>query len=425
MNNTGVAFLGMVFFTALLAINWLRTRHVLDPNVTIFAIWSFTFGLITILGDKLVGVSATALLIFVLGLVFFSIGAELGKAIPVRMRTEKAYDTRGDRLILWIFFLSLLLGMPFYLAAIRQFSSAAFLSPTFFLEVRLGMLSQSANGARVPPVYNLVTLSSIAAMLAFALTDSGRRSRILNASIVILALIYNLLTASKAGAFNLAIMLLAIYASQRGRMPTAALLSAFLLVVFLFGLVTVQRAASNGFEITSISASINTTFEEISNYLCSGPVGFSVYLENPQLVQPVWSPWRFFERTANYFGDYFIIPDLNAAFVNIGGGKYYNTYTAFFSYFPPYGLFGVVVFMFGLGVISGAAYRRARQKHLVWTLLYASIYAGIIMTIFNESLLLALNPILKLIAVSGTVNFLKRVRFIVRDDSRRIVALPK
>ncbi|MHB8724070.1 MAG: O-antigen polymerase [Casimicrobiaceae bacterium] len=411
MSGLSVAIAGFLAFMALFAINWLRARSWLDPAVAISSVWALTFLFLAMAGGQLYGVSWTALLIYISGLAMFSLGVLLGNGIPVHAGKPGTYGYLSDRVILWLFFLILLLGVPFYLAYIRQFSSAALFSPAFFLEIRQGMLEQSSELARTPLVNNLVTLSSIAAVLAFALTESGRRWRLLVAGIVALAFFYNLLTAASAGVVNLLVMLLAIYSMQRGRLPKLALLLALGLVVAFFGVVTAQRALSTGGDIGSLAAAAHTTLEQLGHYLASGPVGFSVYLDHPQSVPAVWSPWRFFERTANYFGNYFDVPNLNAAYVQIGDGLYYNTYTAFFSYFPPYGLSGAAGFMLALGVISGAVYRRARQQRLLWLLLFAPIFYGVLMTIFNESLLLALNPIMKLLIVAAAVVVLRRLRF--------------
>lgn len=411
MNDSAVATVGALGFILLFAFNWFRARSWFDPAVAISAVWAITFGFIAAAGNRLYAISWTALLIYVTGLIVFSAGVILGESIPTHFRKRATYGSRSDHLILWSFFLVLLLGVPFYLEAIRQFSGAPLFSPAFFLQVRQGMLEQAKDLARAPLVYNLVPLSSIAAMLAFALTESGRRWLILVAAIVLLAFFYNLLTAAKTGVLNLVVALFVIYSLQRGRLPKLALLVALALLVIFFGVVTVQRARSVGTDIGTLAASAHATLKMIGNYLASGPIGFSVYLNNPKLVPPVWSPWSFFERTANYFGHYFNVPDANAAFVQIGNGLYYNTYTAFFSYFPPYGMAGVAGFMLALGMMAGAAYRRARQHRLVWLLLYSYMYFGILMTIFGENLLMALNPILKLVIVGAMVIALRRVRF--------------
>lgn len=341
----------------------------------------------------------------------FSLGCLLGASIPVRGGKASTYGYRSDRAVLLMFFLILLLGVPFYLAYIRQFSSAALFSPKFFVEIRTGMLQQSSDLARAPFVNNLVVLSSIAAVLAFALSESAQRWRLLVVGIIALAFFYNSLTGAKGGVTGLLVMLFAIYSLQRGRLPKLALLIVLGLIVLFFGLVTVQRMQSAGGGAMSLAVAAQTTLEQLGHYLASGPVGFSVYLDHPQSVPAVWSPWRFFMRTANYFGNYFDVPDLNAAFVQIGNGLYYNTYTAFFSYFPPYGLPGVTAFMMAIGVMAGAAYRRARRQQLLWQLLYASIFYGVLMTIFNENLLLALNPILKLLVAATAVVLLRRIRW--------------
>ncbi len=206
------------------------------------------------------------------------------------------------------------------------------------------------------------------------------------------------------------VVLFAIYSLQRGRLPKLALLLALGTFVVFFGVVTVQRTLSAGGSIQSFGAAANTTLAQFGNYLASGPVGFSVYLTHPQLVPPVWDPWRFFERTANYLGNYYDVPDLNASFVQIGNGLYYNTYTAFFSYYPPYGLLGVIGFMLGIGFVAGVAYRRACNQSLLWQLLFAWAFFGTLMTIFNENFLLALNPMLKIFVITMLVIWIRRLR---------------
>jgi oligosaccharide repeat unit polymerase len=221
---------------------------------------------------------------------------------------------------------------------------------------------------------------------------------------------YNLLTAAKSGVLNLLVMLFVIHALQRGRLPKQALLFVVGLFVVFFGVVTVQRARAIGGDIGSLTAMAHATLEQLARYVACGPIGFSEYLKNPQSVPPVWSPWRFFERTANYFGPYFDVPNSNAAFIQIGDDLFYNVYTVFFSYFPAYGMAGVVGFMLVMGGIAGAAYRRARQQRLFWQLLYAAIFYGVLVIIFTEGWLLALNPIIKLAVVAAVVIVLRRLR---------------
>ncbi len=411
MSSLAVAMAGILAFAGLFAFNWSRARSWLDPSVAISAVWAVTFSFLAIAGDQLYGVSWAALMIFICGLAMFSLGSMLGTSIPARGGKTTTYGHRSDRVILLLLFLILLLGVPFYLAYIRQFINASLFSPKFFVQIRIGMLEQSSDLARVPVVNNMVVLSSIAAALAFALSESWRRWRLLVGGIIVLAFFYNLLTGAKGGVIGLVVMLFAIYSMQRGRLPKVALLIALGLIVVFFGVVTVARVQGATGGYVSLASAVHTTLQQLGNYLASGPVGFSVYLDHPQAVPAVWSPWQFFERTANYFGHYFNVTDLNAAYVQIGDGIYYNTYTAFFSYFPAYGLPGVAAFMLAIGVMAGAAYRRARQQRLLWQLLYASIFYGVLSTIFSESLLLALNPILKLLVVAAAVIVLRRLRW--------------
>ncbi len=199
MSDFIVAFVGTLAFVGIFAYNWLHSKSWLDPSVAISAIWSLTFLFLTVAGGQLYGVSWEALFIFVLGLAMFSLGAHIGKSLPMRVGRPAVYGYRSDHVILWVFLMTLVLGLPFYISYVRQFSSASLLSPAFFLEVRQAMMYQSSESARAPLICNLVPLSSIAAMLAFGLTESGRRWRLVVTLIVILTVFYNLLTAAKEG----------------------------------------------------------------------------------------------------------------------------------------------------------------------------------------------------------------------------------
>ena len=147
MNGLPVAATGVLAFTALFAFNWSRAKSWLDPAVAISSTWALTFLFLAMAGGQLYGVSWTALLIYVSGLAMFSLGVLLGKGIPLHARKSSTYGYRSDHVILWLFFLVLLLGVPFYLAYIRQFTSAALFSPAFFLETRQGLLAQARGTA--------------------------------------------------------------------------------------------------------------------------------------------------------------------------------------------------------------------------------------------------------------------------------------
>lgn len=408
-----VALVGVLCFTVLLAVNWTIGRTLIYPGVALAGIWALEFVVQALSVGVLYPVSWAALAIFVLGAICFTGGAVVGNGgIRRRLPAAKApVDYPSDRIMLWALALLLIAGMPVFLVAVRTFTSAALFSPTFFLQVRAGSLAQAATMTRAPLVNNLVVLSSIAALIAYAVMDAARRSRLLVWGLVALAIFYNLLTGAKAGAVTLVVALFAVNMVLRRRVPVRFLLLAFVGILVLFGIVTVGRVESLE-NALSWQQSIITTWRYFVGYFSASPVGFSIYLQHPASVPAVWSPWRFFERTANYFGHYFDVPDLNARFVAVGPGMLYNTYTAYFSYYGAYGVGGVIAFMTGIGAISAWVYRKAVSgRNVVWVVLYGIIFHGLLMTIFSESLLLALNFIGKLILVAVVVELVRRFHF--------------
>lgn len=407
-----VALVGVFCFAVLLAMNWAIGRSLVYPGVALSGIWLLEFVVQIFARGVLYPVTWEALTIFVVGAVCFTAGAVIGNGglhrVPPRSRLSADY--RSDRAILWIFVVILIIGVPLYLDQVRAFTSATLFSPVFFVQVRQGFLQQAATLNRAPLVDNLVVLSSIAALVAYAMTDGARRSRVLVWGLVILAVFYNLLTASKAGAVTLVVALFAMHVVLRRRVPVRFLLLAFVAVLVLFGMVTVGRVEASGQHLTLLQ-SVAATWNEFLVYFSGGPVGFSIYLDHPDLVPAVWSPWRFFERSANYFGHYFDVPNPNAQFVDVGPGIPLNVYTAYFSYYPVYGLSGVVGFMLGLGWLSASIYRRALSGSLVWLVVYGVVFSGILMTIFSESLLSSLNFVIKLALIALIILGVRLIRF--------------
>jgi len=396
-----VALVGIACFATLLTLNWIPTHSLLYPGAVITGIWLLEFVVQIFAVGTLRPVSWEALLIFIIGVVAFSMGSVLGygghRRRPQQFIAPKEYVS--DRLILWALFGALLAGFPLYLEYIRTFTEAPLFSPQFILQARAGFLNEQANVSRAPLVANLAVLAIIGAIVAYAVTEGGRRWRVLVWLLLAMALVYNLLTASKVGVIELVVSLFAIHILLRHRVPVLAVSVGIAAVFVLFGVINVARVEALGVHL-SAAQMVKTTWEQFLGYFAASPVGFSIYLDHPHWVTSVWSPWRFFERTANYFGNYFHVPDLNGQYVNVGyegNVFFYNTYTAFFSYYSEYGIIGVIGFMFGLGTISVWIYRRALSGGVIWVVLYGMVFYGIVMTIFNESLLLALNSILKLV----------------------------
>ena len=409
-----VALTGVIVFGLLLAVNWRFCSSVVYPGVAFAGIWLLEFTTQVFAQSVLYPISWSALAVFVIGALSFTAGAALTYLGAARQDKPTAPVTvqpePGDAVILWVFVAFLVTGLPIYIDRLRQLTSADLFSPMFFFQVRYGLIEQAATLNRAPLVDNLVVLSSIFALSGYALTDGGRRQRIATWCLVGLALIYNLFAAAKAGPIALVIALFSMHVLLRGQLRASNLILSIVIILFLFSVVTVGRLGVIGQPLT-LSQSLMSTWEIFLSYFSGAPVGFSIYLDNPQWVPAVWSPWRFFERTANYFGNFFNVPESHAQYVYVGPGLWFNTYTAYFSYYPPYGIGGVVGFMFAIGIVCSWIYRRALSLGLVWLVLYGILFEGILMTIFGEHFMLSLNFILKLIVVVLLISGLRKKRW--------------
>ncbi len=424
MDGLGVAASGAAGFAALLWINFRVARSWLYPGVGFTGIWMAVFILLCFGRGWLSPVPWRALEVYFVGAWCFTVGAYvgLGGSGSVGGRSDRTVGIppllyASDFWLLLGIILLLLIGFPLYFHYTISLTTAPPFSSEFFLQVRAALLSQATTQDRAPLIANFVVLSSIGTLLAFAVTGGGRRWRILVWTMFAFAVFYNLLTASKAGLIGLLVELVAVNGVSRGRFPIRFSMVISILILLAFGLITVLRADAVSSHQLEIGQAVELTLKEFVNYLVAGAVAFGVYLEHPAWVQTVWSPWRFFEHTANYFGHFFNIPDSNAQYVSIGQGLNYNVYTAYFSYYPHYGFFGVVVLMLFLGIVGGYVYRKAMAGDLLWVLLYSVLFYGFIMTIFSESLLTGLNFILKLLIVGAFFLYFRKVWSKVWSDA--------
>ncbi len=415
MNGLGVALSGAAGFAVLLWINFRVARSWLYPGVVFTGIWTLVFILLCLGRDWLYPVPWIALEVYLVGAWCFTVGAYVGLGGSNFVLEGGGYTVGGppryasDFWLLLIIILLLLIGFPLYLHYTISLTTATPFSPDFFLQVRVALLKQAATQDRAPLIANFVVLSSIGTLLAFAVTGGGQRWRILVWTMFAFAVSYNLLTASKAGLIGLLVELVAVNGVSRGRFPIRFSMVIAILIVLAFGLITVLRADAVSSHRLEIGQAVELTLKEFVNYLVAGAVAFGVYLEHPAWVQTVWSPWRFFEHTANYFGHFFNIPSSNAQYVSIGQGLNYNVYTAYFSYYPHYGFFGVAILMLFLGIVGGYAYRKVMAGGLLWVLLYSVLFYGFIITIFSESLLTGLNFILKLLVVGAFFLYFRKI----------------
>lgn len=395
-----VAAAGVFCFGSLLLLNLYLGRSLLYPGVVLAGIWTLQFIVQLFSGGVLYPISWAALLVFVVGCLSFSAGAVIGNGgvrIPLPPRqADRVFP--GDRIVLYGFLAVLVLGLAVYAAQLRTLTSAPFLSLRYFYEVRHQSLELAASTNRAPLVDNLIPLSIIAAMIGYAVTDAGRRWRLTVWGLISVSLIYNLLTGAKVGLLMLAITLVAIHIMLRRQISIRTVLTGIAAVLILFGAVTYGRAGSVVHHMTLLEL-VKAGWASFIAYFAVSPVGFSLYLDAPNMVPAVWSPWYFFMRTANYIAPFFSIPPIHAQFLQVGPGALYNTYTVYFSYYPAYGVAGVFAFMGAIGFLCTWIYRRALGGGVIWILLYATLFYGLVTTIFSESLLWGLNFDIKLTIV--------------------------
>lgn len=273
MSGLLVALAGTFIFGILMAISLYAGRSWFHPAVAWNGIWFVVFVSMCFAQLWLHPVSWEALGIFVAGALYFSFGSALGS---MRWRRQSPTSQpplpvqtvyKSDRILLMGLLMLLIIGMPFYIRHIMSFSTATPFSPLFFLEVRQGMLDEAQNQSRGAFVGNLVVLSTFGTLIALAVTQGGRRWRLLIALLFGLAVVYNLLTAAKGGLLSLLVGAFAVYGLTQKRLPVKALIVLTMFVLVAFGAITVLRSAvASGGEVSYLEAA-SLTGQTFLNYL--------------------------------------------------------------------------------------------------------------------------------------------------------------
>lgn len=396
-----VAFAGAGAFLLLTLANYHIGKTWLYPAAALSGAWLLVFLGLCISASWLYPVTPDALVIYLMGAIYYSFGAYLAfqfGGAPDKVYSRQIIYYRSDFLLLLTVLAVLVAGFPFYYHEITGLTRAAPFTPLFYWQLRTALLRQAWTMNRVPIVNDLVDLSNIGAIIGMLVSGGGRRWKGLVAIMIVVSLIYNLLTAAKIGFASLAVELTVIYTIHHGRLKKRFVLLAASIFFAGFGAITVALREATAGTYAGMQQ-IALTVKTLLNYLTVSVVGFGVYLRHPKQIPVIYSVWFFFEHTVNYFGHYFQIPVQHGAYVSVGPGLEYNTYTAYFTYYPQWGAFGVALILFIVGFVSTRAYKASMHGSFIGALLYAYLYYGTCMTMFNESLFLTLNFLAKLLVV--------------------------
>lgn len=395
-------------FALLLGINIRVTKSNLSPAALFVEVWLFTLIGLFLAGNTFFEVSLKALSIYLVGALFFSIGAILGQSAgalrrspvhPQRVRRESygAFHYRFLDALLII----LLVALPFYWRYIQnQFGVSG--GDLILAQIRMQAVQLSGKAQSFSILNNFPIIASF--VVAALYYDNGG-------------------TASRRWRYYLAFTLVAIYGSLEGsKKPVVVLiLTVFLIasiregavrwfraltvlcagtVLFSAGLIFVNFAYMR----TPINVdSIRMTVATEEAYWLGSLIAFNQIAVDPFSMESTQRVDKFFLETADSLGAHFYVPSQHAAYTDISTSQNTNTYTIYFTYYKDYGWTGTAAFMLIIGFASGRIYNMAKSGEAIPVLMYAMVATAILFSIEYEGFLTGLNGYVKALLFFGFI----------------------
>jgi oligosaccharide repeat unit polymerase len=398
-----VTTLAAVAFLVLTLANVGVGRSLLYPPAVFTAAWTGYLLWLSILGDRFFPLSPKSLGIFLIGGLSFSLGGLLVCLYRGRRQGGVVLTSRPERVVnrlLDIGFWLCAAVFPLRLTRLRELASAAagtsFLSPVFWVTVRRESIAEADENRLSGHTLtdNIVLLASFLALAALAHDVSRKRLRPRTVALILLALVYNVMTAGRESSVILLIGLAAAAWMAAHRIPWRALALSLLGIVLVFSLGAIF-VAKGGDVTASAAENVHGIWESVEFYSLGGLVAFDHTVREPGDIPAAWSVSRSFVQVANKLGARFDLPSLHAEFSQISDHEWQNLYTMYFAYFPHFGWLGIFAFPFVLGIILSWLFRSAQTGDLRACLVYSAMVGGLVLSAQNEQFYMNVTFLLK------------------------------
>jgi oligosaccharide repeat unit polymerase len=289
----------------------------------------------------------------------------------------------------------IVVAVPFCYYWITSFSSGY--GSNLLLASRVALLEETNEGDTGSIIFkNFASLSIIVAMIAFYQSGHGKKRSFVA---IVSALTLNLLTGGRAGIVSLIFALVCLDWIKNRRIHWKHLAVMFLIFVISFSVIAIYLGKVGARADAPLSENIVPVAQGFVLYAAGGLIGFDRVIREPNIIPHNWQINRFFLQTMNKLGARFEVPSLHAEFVSVGpNSMLFNVYTFYFAYLD-WGYVGMMGILATLGFIITVFYRKAFGGTTVASLVYSTLFAGLITSIFNEGLLFNLNFLLKLSAL--------------------------
>ena len=388
---------------ALLAIlNYRVARNVpVYPPVVFCSVWVAGLALVGLAGDFFYPLSPETLFIFLSGAVAFSVGSTLGLFWPLSRHDSRQAAPRppSNRLLNVLVLLAL---CSFPLAVIWMLRQVAnHPAGNFVTSAALTMLDTSLQGSAEYSAYsNLVTFATIVAFISFC---EYERNRVRAVVALGLAVALNLLSAGRSQIVFAILAFFCIDWIKNRRIRWRVFLALALVFVLVVTAVAIYLGKAGANPEAGLAENVRPVLQGIVLYAGGGLAAFDRVVRDPSIVEHNWQISSFFLQTLNKLGAHFTVAPQASQFITVGPNSVEdNVYTAYFAYID-LGFSGLIAVLIFLGLVTTLFYRKAMRGNNTALVLYGSLFAGLVLSLFGEFLFMGLNALVKLYAVCWLV----------------------
>ena len=377
----------LIMHVCLVAINYRISRSWLYPPVVFTLLWSIVLFCLILSGDFFYQISASTLLIFLLGSLAFSAGGTISIARKVRVSSIVISGSNWTSRVLDASLFLLIIMFPFYIKRLHDLSVMSGISDFW-----VGLRIQSASGFRengfgiFSYVIMLGNLSSLGALVQLTKSTYSKNKTYL---ILAMAFSYGILSAGRLDSMMLLVSLSCIFALDNKLKIKHVLLIA---IVFLSLFIVPAYFMGKGMnKKADFSQNAKSMKENIQVYFLGGPVAFDQGISTSDPGFSRDRSYLFFLRLYNALGlsESTTVPPITFEYSYTP--RLTNVYTLYFTYFSDFGLAGVIAIMFMLGITLSFLYRFATLGDPVHVILYSLGFSGLMFSSANDMFLTTLS----------------------------------
>ena len=378
----------------------------LYPPAMFAALWAIYLSLYAVSGSLFFSIGDDTLFFYAWCVCAFSAGGYAVLLFSRRRRTQDftpdITDQRRRRIHLFLDLLLLILvvGLPFYVRYILSLISDTGLVG-FFITIRAKMVELSDEMLdTVSFMDNLAVLANAVPLLIYYEDDGSRARRWRTWLSLFLALIYNLLTAGRAGFVSLILALFAMHWLKEKKPNWKVLTALGLAFVITFVAIAILVRKGDVDKNASFVENLPAVADGFLWYALGGLVGFDTIYHHPTQIEANQNLDRYFRVIAKKFDNRVEVPPVHSEYVTIGPGGNMNVYTAYFSYYPQLGFLGTTLVLLLLGTSLVWIFLAAQSGNPQAAILFSVLFAGLVLTGYAENLLLNLNFLAKIFFVT-------------------------